>query len=131
MAYFIKFQQKTPIYLRRDITPPAPGTIFVLDQPFEVWVEDADGKGWTFIVPAGFETDLASVPRAFRWVASTTDGIEASILHDYVYETRCLSRDLADQLFDLMLRADSILPSWRRWLMFKAVRLFGGSVYRS
>jgi hypothetical protein len=36
------------------------------------------------IVPKGFITDLASIPRLFHYWISPTDIIEASIIHDYL-----------------------------------------------
>jgi len=45
-------------------------------------------QGFTITVPAGFVTDLASVPR-WAWVLVPPDGpwVKAAIIHDYLYST--------------------------------------------
>lgn len=45
-------------------------------------------KGETITVPAGFVTDLASVPR-WAWTLVPPDGpwVKAAIIHDYLYAT--------------------------------------------
>ena len=42
---------------------------------------------WTtplgFVIPKGFSSDLASVPKSFYWFMRPTEAICASIIHDY------------------------------------------------
>ena len=91
------------------------------------------------VVPAGFLTDFASVPRLpliYAWVGGR--GSMAAIIHDYLYTVAGtdayphITRKDADQEF---LRAMSILkePSSpiKRAAMYRAVRLFGGFSYQS
>lgn len=50
------------------------------------------GSGLVVIVPAGFETDFASIPRAaWPYVGAPADSAEAAIPHDYIYSKRAAS----------------------------------------
>jgi hypothetical protein len=80
-------------------------------------------------VPAGFKTDLASVPRlpVVYWLAGGTSS-KAAVIHDYLYTTGQVRRDMADAV----LREASAcigVPAWRRWIMWAGVRLGGSSHY--
>ena len=81
-----------------------------------------------YIVPRGFETDLASVPRILWWFISPWgDHAAAAVVHDFLYRVRChtVSRFFADAIFRwAMAECGVSLP--RRWIMWAAVRLFGG-----
>lgn len=81
------------------------------------------------IVPVGFATDFASVPRlplAFLLFGGVAD--EAAVVHDFLYSTGACSRKLADEVFAEASKACGV-PTWRRWPMWLGVRLFGGSRY--
>jgi len=87
----------------------------------------SDVAGTVFIVPAGFITDFASVPRipiAFLLTADTAH--QAAVVHDWLYTTHEVARDVADAV----LREASIasgVPAWRAWLMWAGVRVGGAS----
>ena len=87
------------------------------------------GSGVTVEVPAGFVTDLASVPRCLWWLLPPFGPWSAAaVLHDYLYtqvRSGLCSRRFADLLF---LESMTVLKvsRWRRLTMFYAVRLFGG-----
>jgi len=86
--------------------------------------------GYTITVPAGFESDKASVPWFFwRLCPADSDANAAAYVHDYLYrETKC-SKVLADAIFlDAMMALD--VEPWRRKLMYKAVAYFGGGAFR-
>jgi hypothetical protein len=77
------------------------------------------------VVPAGFVTDLASIPQAvlslFGEIAQ-----EPAVPHDFVYSTGIVPRALGDA----MLREACLLtgvPGWKAGLIYWGVRLFGGS----
>ena len=77
------------------------------------------------IVPIGFETDYASVPRvplAF-WLTGDT-AHSAAVLHDYLYSTQKYSRSIAD---GILYEAAGIsgVPDWRARVMWAGVRAFG------
>lgn len=81
----------------------------------------------TFTVPAGFPTDLASVPRlpvVFLLTGDTSN--EAAAVHDFLYTSHLVTRELADSV---LREASAVtgVPAWRRWLMWAGVRLGGAS----
>ena len=86
-----------------------------------------NGGGLSIVVPEGFVTDFASIPRIF-WAILPHDGAyaPAAVVHDYLYSLRFkgCSRFLADSIFrDAMARLN--VPIWRRVPMYYAVRAFG------
>jgi hypothetical protein len=95
----------------------------------------SDDSSEVITVPAGFETDWASVP----WFA---DGLipafgphaRPAILHDYLYATRGLngwySRKRCDEIFLEALEVVGV-PWLKRSAMFRAVRLGGGKGFGS
>lgn len=78
-----------------------------------------------FQVPAGFRTDLASVPRCLLWLHDPL-GLHqrAALFHDGAYELQPCSRLEADLIFAAALEVDQV-PAWRRASLFWAVRLLG------
>ena len=98
-----------------------------------------DGVDREVVVPEGMVTDLASVPRAFRWYAGRVGPhLEASIVHDYLYVAwqdlkgrgaKEIDRRFADDLFlTAMLEAKMRKP--KAWALYSAVRIFGAKAYR-
>jgi hypothetical protein len=90
----------------------------------------AGPAGAAVIVPAGYVTDLASIPR-FAWsLGFAPDGpwAKAAVVHDYLYATRGLSgrysRAQADGILDQAMAALGV-PAWRRAVIWAAVRLGG------
>lgn len=81
----------------------------------------------TIVVPAGFRTDLASIPRLpiIYWLMGATSS-EASIVHDYLYTSHTVNRAMADAVFR---EASAVIkvPAWRRWAIWAGVRIGGGS----
>lgn len=94
-------------------------------------IYQSDTAGQTFTVPAGFQTDLASVPRlplVFLLAGDTSR--EASALHDFLYTPpQLVSRAMADSVLR-EASAVTLVPAWRRWVMWAGVRVFGGSHWR-
>ena len=92
-----------------------------------------DYNGKTFIIPRGFESDGASVPRLF-WslVFSPTDShaATAGICHDYIYRVQPAdwTREEADRMF-LALLVEFRVNVWSANRAYDAVRLFGGSAW--
>ncbi|THD63843.1 DUF1353 domain-containing protein [Phenylobacterium sp.] len=100
--------------------------------------------------PSGMPTDLASIPPTFwSWFPPDGPWLEAALFHDMLYKTkgtgqwppakptrRCLSRDKpysreeADHVLDDAMAALHV-PAWRRWAIFTAVRIFGGTGWGS
>ncbi len=81
----------------------------------------------THVIPYGFKTDLASVPR-FLWplyAPTDSDTIAPAILHDYLYSCEAdVSRVEADNMLYSALIASHLshYTAFKYWL---AVRLFG------
>lgn len=92
-------------------------------------IYQSDVAGQTFTVPAGFQTDLASVPRLpiVYWLTGDTSSAAATV-HDYLYSTRVVSRKMADLVLKEASQATGV-PGWRRWIMWAGVRLGGGAHY--
>jgi uncharacterized protein DUF1353 len=80
----------------------------------------------TFVVPAGFRTDFASVPRVVVWLIPRFGHYTlAAVLHDWLVTAGIAGgvvspRD-ADGLFRRVLRELGV-PPLRRWLMWCGVR---------
>ena len=91
-----------------------------------VWETRVGGGFITVVVPAGFETDFASVPRFFtRLFPTTGEWSKPAILHDWLYvSAQGCSRFMADALFREAMIQEGV-PFWRAWLMWLAVRTFG------
>jgi hypothetical protein len=77
-----------------------------------------------FVVPKGFSTDFASVPRAFQWLLPRYGAYtKSAILHDFLCdESKAgrFDRDDADGLFRRSMRELGV-SFLRRWLMWAAV----------
>lgn len=78
-------------------------------------------------VPAGFKTDLASIPGVLQSIFPH-DGkyTEAAILHDFLYGKAVCSRWMADAIFREGMK-NSGVSVWVRFTLWLAVRIFGGS----
>jgi len=86
-----------------------------------------------FIVPAGFVTDFASVPRVpIVYLLTGNTAHAAAVLHDYLYQTHAfdLTRAEVDALFREAM--ESTWESWwRRWTMWMGVRVGGRRAWRT
>lgn len=100
------------------------------DEAWELLEELAyQGRKETFRVPAGFVTDLASVPHFFTWLVPRYGRYtRAAVLHDYL----CLeahagrfNRHDADGIFRRTMRELGV-GFLRRWIMWTAVRVGSG-----
>ena len=76
------------------------------------------------VVPDGFKTDLASIPRWVPELLVQRNGRhrKAAIVHDFMCRTWMLdARPLADRIFLEAMAVDGV-PRWRRYIMYAAVR---------
>ncbi|MFE7802248.1 DUF1353 domain-containing protein [Nocardia sp. NPDC057440] len=99
-------------------------------------VEELDAKFWRvaaplvyhgadeeFVIPEGFRTDFASVPRAFVWLIPRYGAYtRAAILHDYLRSSGVVGVADADGIFRRALHEAGVSVP-RRWMMWAAVRL--------
>ena len=106
----------------REHEEDARGNIFVLLRPISYL---------GVVIPAGFESDGASVPRLLWGVVFPRDdrnAMFAAIFHDFLYRTHPgrWTRSEADDTFLYLLEQGGV--SWiRRTRAYIGVRLFGGS----
>ncbi len=97
---------------------------FRLDEPFDYYTKD--GKH-TIVVPAGFVSDGASIPKTF-WtiIGSPWSGKhgKAAVIHDFLYDRQPFTRKKSDGIF---IEAMKVLKvNWvKRRLMWFAVRVGG------
>lgn len=78
---------------------------FYLKGSSEVWMPDAGSRHETVVVPVGFVTDLASVPKLFWSSGLHPEGsyAYAAVVHDYLYWTQDRPRDEADEILKLAM----------------------------
>lgn len=84
-------------------------------------VYQSDYTGGLITVPAGFITNLYT---------GIGDGVgdRAAVVHDYLYGGKEFERIRCDKIFLEAMKADGV-PSWRAWLRYVGVRMFGGKYY--
>lgn len=98
--------------------------IWTLAEPLE-WNGPPIGR---IIVPAGFRTDLASIPRLLRNLPDLDpDGISRSpaVLHDFLYCTQPCDRETADRTLQAALVAQGA-SRFAAWVYYKGVHWGGG-----
>lgn len=96
------------------------------------FVYESDTAG-LILVPAGFVTDFASIPRFFwRLLPPTGQYGKAAVIHDYLYVTATMpvTRAEADAVF-LEAMTDLGVPVVTRRLMWAAVRAFGADHFQA
>lgn len=103
-------------------------TVRSLDAATWALVEELTYRGrWQrFVVPAGFVTDFATVPRVVTWLVPRFGTYtRAAILHDWLItegiRSGAVSSRQADGIFRRVMR-ESGVPVLRRWLMWTGVR---------
>lgn len=126
MNALIRVQYDTlPTVEVREHAEDSRGNVFTLLRPIE---------RCGVIVPAGFESDGASVPRLLWGVVFPRDdrqALFAALFHDYVYRTHPLSwtRYAADLAFRTFLLAGGVAYH-RVLLAYAGVRLFGRKAWK-
>ena len=115
------------IYLNMCRLTPYKDYSFQLTESFMVSVDSR-----TLIIPRGFITDLASIPRFLWSFYSPTEvsTILPAVLHDYLYG--CVSeynRYEADNIFYYALRENGV-SKWKALKYYYGVRIFGASHYK-
>ena len=100
---------------------------WVLETPVDYYSEVL---GHMVVVPIGFFTDLASVPRLMRWLVPVANAKNrrAAIVHDYlcydeVQEKYGITQRQADEVFREALKVCGV-SAIGRWGMWTPVRAF-------
>lgn len=79
-------------------------------------------------VPAGFVTDMDSVPRVpVVYAAFKGRAVRAAVVHDHLYE-RQRGKAFADSIFLKAMKHEGVPARWR-YPIYWAVKLFGGPIY--
>jgi Protein of unknown function (DUF1353) len=104
--------------------------MYFLLNPIQWRPGDGDNPNLPHVeVPAGFVTDLASIPRLF-WSLLRPDGdyVYAAILHDYLYWEQTTSKSTADMVLKIGMMdlgvSDIVVTT-----IYQAVRLAGQSAW--
>jgi len=99
--------------------------LFRLEEPLVVTMHVGSGHV-KIVIPKGYLTDFASVPRIFWPIFPPTGPYSrAAIVHDWFYDnpTSC-TRFFADSIFrELMTHLH--VPAWKKVIMYYAVRVGG------
>jgi len=103
---------------------------YLKDGPLQ-WFPNAGETFKPVVVPIGFVTDLASIPRIF-WSELRPEGryAYAAVIHDYLYWTQQRPREEADQILKIAMRDSQVRADTIR-VIYSAVRLFGASAWKS
>lgn len=111
-------------------------SVYLIDDVNDVWrlaspliyMSDEVGE---IVVPEGFTTDFASVPRIpLAFFLTGNMGRYAATVHDYLYTNHRFDRATADRIF-LDALATTGIGWWVRQLMYAAVRIFGNGPYNA
>lgn len=83
------------------------------------------GRIGVVVVPEGFVTDFASVPRLpLAYFLAGGLAHAAAVIHDWLYTTHQTDRATADAVFEDAAKACGV-SSWRAWIMWLGVRAGG------
>lgn len=105
------------------VSPMADGRTWVIQKNFRYYVGDLDSEE-IIRVPTGFQTDFASVPQPFWFIIPKWGKYgKAAVVHDYCYWEQSYTRKRSDQIFREAMGVLEV-SSWRKFLMYWAVRLF-------
>lgn len=121
---------------RSDVIVTKPGDLWILAADWTI-----DVRGVAITIPAGTETDFASIPRLLWPLRSNVElPLAASLLHDFLYRTggrpalvfppREFARKEADRIFYAMMREGGT-NVFSASIAYRAVRLFGGRHWRA
>lgn len=87
-------------------------------------------KYGTITVPKGFRTDFASVPPPLQ-LLFPSDGryLEATIIHDYLYENAIFTKQIADEILAEGMKVLGV-KKWRQICINFGVKHFGKGKYK-
>jgi hypothetical protein len=80
-------------------------------------------------VPPGFVTDLASIPKVFWSILPPAERYSyAAIIHDYLYWTQMVPRDVADQILKICMEEMNV-ENVKVVAIYNAVKMFGDTAW--
>lgn len=98
--------------------------VYVLNSPIR-WTPAPESVLREVVVPAGFVTDLASIPAIF-FSLFRPDGAyaHAAVIHDFLYWQQTTTREVADEIFRVAMHDLGVSPI-ERYLLFRGVASMG------
>lgn len=112
---------------------------FLFERPKYVLLKDIMVQlrnGLIVVIPEGFVWDLSSAPRLLWGIFPPDGDFEfASLIHDYLYKTKIMSRERADvEMFawSKAVAGTTGRNTWAdidNWVRYAFVRIFGWVVY--
>jgi hypothetical protein len=122
VSHFIAAPKLSPVWKNGGTN----GTTWYLLESF-LYVSDVLND--TVVVPAGFMTDFASIPREF-WNLLPPWGTygPAAIVHDYLYATQTATKENADLVLHEAMAASGVDHAVAE-IIYKAVELFGHAAW--
>ncbi len=77
-------------------------------------------------IPKGFQTDYASIPSVLIpfFLNYEKNYQKEAVIHDWLYWSQIYPRKTADKILNDALTIGG-MPRFKRWLMYRAVRMFG------
>lgn len=113
-----RWRLTAPLLYDTRILPPVLGRTHQGARPFCI------------VVPPGFVTDFASVPRIpVAWLVVGDTAIAPAVVHDWLYTVQTCTREQADKIFFEAMTAARCHSSWKRALMYSAVRWCGARAW--
>ncbi len=101
--------------------------VFRLEKDFAYRIGDKKGDHkWIATMPAGEETDFASIPRVFWSIAQPAGKyMRAAVIHDHLCRRSKsgISRWMADAIF-LEAMTTLKVPCWKKYMVYAGVRLY-------
>ncbi len=87
------------------------------------------GSSSRIVVPDGFKTDLASIPRLFWRVLPPIGKYDAAaVVHDYLYQHNGVTRAQADAVLNEGMQVLGV-SGWQRSIIYAGVRVGGWAVW--
>ena len=111
------------------------GSLRLLENPISMWIQIEDGTrhgNLAVEIPAGWITDGASIPKAFRWFAGHPfdENLQLGFIwHDMFYATHYETRAFADALYKACLVYEGV-GIFKRNAHYLALRGWGDSAWK-
>lgn len=124
------------LFLGAPQIPPSPPFRPFGDNANWIVIEDMEyiigSTNEKIVVPMGFVTDFASIPKplwSFNW-GPHGQYSRAAVVHDFLYWSQGCTRDQADRLLVIAMK-ESRVSSFDEWAIFKGVHVGGESSWNT
>lgn len=88
-------------------------------------VYTSDSLQRVLTIPAGFVTDLASIPQILWNILPPIGRYDhAAVVHDFLYQNNGVTRAQADVVLREAMEVKKV-PAWMRWTIYSGVRVGG------